>query len=140
MDTYDVVFIDDEEFMTEIFRQFVARKYTDWRCAAFTDSVDACEQIANQGLSARIWIVDLMMPDVSGAQIAEAIRANHREKQNWEETLVIAYTALERPELLRHSEFRHSMHLFDWIINKRTMLPEILLQIKPVLDLTKSKE
>jgi CheY-like chemotaxis protein len=140
MDTYDVVFIDDEEFMTEIFQHFVARKYADWRCVAFNDSAAVQEQITNQALAARVWIVDLMMPEVSGAQVAEAIRANHPENRNWEETLVVAYTALERSELLRHAEFRHSMHLFDWIINKRTMLPEILLQIKPVLDLKKSQE
>jgi len=130
MGTYDVVFIDDEEFLTEIFKHFVGRKYDTWRCTTFSDSTKAYKQIMDEGLSARVWIVDLMMPEMNGAQIAEAIRS----RQNGNETLVIAYTAMERSEMLRHEELRSRMGLFDWIMNKRSMLPEILLQVQPLIE------
>ena len=130
METYHIVFIDDEEFMTEIFNHFVARKYPNWLCKSFNDPGSVLKDIQDQSLAAKVWILDLMMPDVSGAQLAEAIRANY----NCENTLIIAYTALEHSELLRHVDFTNQVHLFDWIINKRTMLSDVLAQVQPVLD------
>jgi CheY-like chemotaxis protein len=136
MAAFDVVFIDDEVTLTEIFQYYVLTKYKNWRFTTFSNSTLAYDQIVNHHLSAAVWIVDMMMPGVNGAQIAQAIREN----QYGSEPVVLAYTALDRNELMGNTEYKDGIQYFTGIINKREDLPELLslvdtwvcqLQIQP---------
>lgn len=122
MTVFDVVFIDDEVTLTEIFQYFVMTKYKNWRFTTFSNANLAFDQIVNQGLSASVWIVDVMMPGKSGAQIAKAIRAN----QNGDTPVVLAYTALDRIDLKYYKEYREGIEHFSGVINKREELPDLL--------------
>ena len=121
MADFDVVFIDDEASLTDIFQHYVLMKYKDWRFTTFTSANLVYEQITKQDLKAAVWIVDMMMPGKNGAQIAEAIRSNHGNGP-----VVLAYTALDRDELYQHDEYRGGMHHFDRVVNKRSDLPDLL--------------
>jgi CheY-like chemotaxis protein len=122
MPAFDVVFIDDEVTLTEIFQYFVLIHYKDWRFTTFSNASMAYDQIVNHQLSAAVWIVDMMMPGKNGAQIAEAIRAN----QNGDIPVVLAYTALDRNELARYDEYKNGIKYFSGVINKREDLPDLL--------------
>jgi DNA-binding response OmpR family regulator len=113
MSTFDVIFIDDEVSLTEIFQHYVLAHYKGWRFTAFSNSALAYKEIAIGHLSATVWIIDLMMPGKNGVQIAEAIRAFYGQRPT-----LIAYTALDRGDLQRHDEYRSGLHHFNRIINK----------------------
>ena len=121
MPAFDVVFIDDEVSLTEIFQHYVLMKYKEWRFTTFSNPNMAYEQIMNQHLTAAVWIVDMMMPGKNGAQIAEAIRA-----RNGSDPVVLAYTALDREELQRQDDYRGGLQHFDRVVNKRSDLPDLL--------------
>ncbi len=110
---YDVIFIDDEVSLTEIFQYYVLAKYKHWRFLTLSNANMAYREIVFSGLSATVWIVDMMMPGKNGGQIASAIRAKHGHSPT-----VLAYTALDRAELQRQDEYRTELHHFDKIISK----------------------
>jgi CheY-like chemotaxis protein len=110
---FDVIFIDDEVSLTEIFQYYVLARYKHWRFLAMSNASMAYREIVFSGLSARVWIVDMMMPGKNGAQIASAIRARHGHNP-----MVLAYTALDRIELQRQEEYCNDLHHFNKIINK----------------------
>jgi len=122
MKNLDVVFIDDEKSLTEIFHHYVLVKYKGWRFTTFTNANNAYEQIVKKRLSAKIWIVDMMMPGKNGSQIAKAIRTSHRSDR----PVILAYTALDRQELRQQEEYRSGLPCFDRVVNKRESLPELL--------------
>ena len=122
MPDFDVVFIDDEVTLTEIFQYFALTKYKDWRFTTFSNASMAYDQIVNHHLSASVWIIDIMMPGKNGTQIAEAIRSN----QNGNQPVVLAYTALDRSELYRFAEYKDGIKHFTSVINKRDDLPDVL--------------
>ena len=122
MPEFDVIFIDDEVTLTEIFQYFVMTKYKKWRFTTFCNAPQAYSQIVDQRLTASVWIVDMIMPGKNGAQIAEAIRAN----QNGDRPVVLAYTALDRSDLKRFKEYKESIQHFSGVINKREDLADLL--------------
>jgi len=121
MATFDVVFIDDEVSLTDIFQHFVLMKYKNWRFTTFSNPNMVYEQIINQDLTAAVWIIDMMMPGKNGAQIATAIRS-----KNGNNPVVLAYTALDRDELEHRDEYRAGLQHFDRVVNKRSDLPDLL--------------
>ena len=122
---YDVVIIDDEVSVTDIFQQYIIYKYKDWRFMTFNNSQLAYNAITNGQLSAKVWVIDMMMPNKNGADIAEAVR----ESQN-EQPVLLAYTALEKRTLETQEAYRHGMHHFNHVINKREDFTSILSLIE----------
>jgi CheY-like chemotaxis protein len=125
---YDVVFIDDESTLCDIFRHFVRWKYKDWRYLTFSDSVKLYQEIVTNGLAAAVWVVDIMMPGKNGAQIAEAIRATHGDTP-----AVLAYTALDPLTLSSHEQYRDGIEYFDQVINKRDDIATLLSLVENCL-------
>lgn len=119
--SYDVIFIDDEVSLTDIFQQYVIWKYKDWNFMTFNNAQTAFNAIVDNRVSARVWIVDMMMPQKNGAEIAEAIR-----RQSGKEPVILAYTALDRRALESNETYRGGMHHFNHIINKREDFASIL--------------
>ena len=113
MPAYDVIFIDDEASLTEIFQHFVLAKYKDWRFQAFSNANLAYNQIIDNQLTATVWIIDLMMPGKSGMEIAGAIR-----EQDGHNPIVLAYTALDHQDLRMEEEYRDGLLHFDKVVNK----------------------
>jgi len=113
MSDFDVIFIDDEVSLTEIFQHYVLADYKHWRFTTFSNAAMVYKEIVTGHLSSTVWIVDLMMPGKNGVQVAEAIRAFHGQQPT-----LIAYTALDRGDLQRHEEYRNGIHHFNRVINK----------------------
>lgn len=121
MPDLDVIFIDDEPSLTEIFQHYVLWKYKEWRFATFNNPILAYNDIVTSELSARVWIIDLMMPGKNGVQIAAAIRSVHGDTP-----VLLAYTALDRQSLHNHDQYRDGLHHFNNIINKKEDLSDVL--------------
>ena len=121
MPDLDVIFIDDEPSLTEIFQHYVLWKYKDWRFATFTNAVLAYNDVITGEMSARVWIIDLMMPGKNGVQIAAAIRAAHGDRP-----VLLAYTALDRQSLHNHEQYSGGLHHFNNIINKKEDISDVL--------------
>lgn len=119
--TYDVIFIDDEVSLTDIFQQYVIWKYKDWHFMTFNNSLTAYNAIVDNRVSAKVWIIDMMMPQKNGAELAQAIRSN-----NGQMPVVLAYTALDRRALEGNETYRGGMQHFNHIINKREDFASIL--------------
>jgi len=122
---YDVVIIDDEVSVTNIFQQFILYKYNNWRFMTFNNPQLAHEAISNGQISAKVWVIDMMMPNKNGADIAEAVR-----KKQGSEAVLLAYTALEKRTLETQEAYRHGMHHFNHVINKREDFTAILSLIE----------
>ena len=122
---YDVVIIDDEVSVTDIFQQYIIYKYKDWRFMTFNNSQMAHSTIASGQIKAKVWVIDMMMPNKNGADIAEAVR----EAQGGD-PVVLAYTALEKRTLETQDANRHGMHHFNHVINKREDFTSILSLIE----------
>ncbi len=122
---YDVVIIDDEVSVTDIFQQYIIYKFKEWRFMTFNNSLLAFEAITNGQLSAKVWVIDMMMPNKNGADIAEVVR-----KMQGDEPVVLAYTALEKRTLETQEAYRHGMHNFNHVINKREDFTSILSLIE----------
>jgi DNA-binding NtrC family response regulator len=118
---YDVIVVDDEQSVTEIFQQYVAWKYKDWRFLAFNNSMSLYEAITQGELTAKVWVVDIMMPKKNGTEIAEVIR-----KKLGEKPVVLAYTALDRRVLETDESYKPRIHHFNRFINKREDFSAIL--------------
>ena len=121
MAKFDVIFVDDEISLTEIFQHYVLWKYKEWRFVTFTNSVMVYNEVVNDALSAKVWIIDMMMPDKNGAELAQVIR-----KKNGETPVLLAYTALDRQALQSQDQYREGLHYFDRVINKKEDLADVL--------------
>jgi CheY-like chemotaxis protein len=113
MAPYDVIFIDDEVSLTEIFQHYVLAKYRDWRFITFSNASMVYSEILDERLSAAVWIVDLMMPGKNGAQVAAAIRQRFGQTP-----VILAYTALDRQQIQQEPQYRSGAVHFNQIINK----------------------
>ena len=122
---YDVVIIDDEVSVTDIFQQYIIWKYKDWRFMTFNNSQLAHTAITNGRIGANVWVIDMMMPNKNGADIATAVRAAQGAKP-----ILLAYTALEKRTLETQDAYRHGMHHFNHVINKREDFSSILSLIE----------
>ena len=121
MNNFDVVYIDDEVCMTDIFSQFVKFKYQHWRACAFNDSMDLYNKIVSNEISAKVWIVDVMMPGRNGTQIAAALSEVVDPS-----TVVIGYTALDHHTLESKPEYKTGLRCFSRIINKQENFSNLL--------------
>jgi DNA-binding NtrC family response regulator len=122
---YDVVIIDDEVSVTDIFQQYIIYKYKDWRFMTFNNSQMAFDTISNGQLESKVWVIDMMMPNKNGADIAEAVR-----KAQGDAPIVLAYTALEKRTLETQEAYSHGMKHFSHVINKREDFTSILSLIE----------
>ncbi|MEW5871636.1 MAG: response regulator [Chloroflexota bacterium] len=121
MSSFDVVFIDDEPSITEIFQHYVLWKYKNWRFVTFNNPVLAYNEIIGNQLSATVWIIDMMMPGKNGAEIASAIRS-----KSGESPVLLAYTALDRQALQTQEQYRSGLKHFNRVINKKEDLSDVL--------------
>ena len=122
---YDVVIIDDESSVTDIFQQYIIWKYSDWRFLTFNNSQIAHEAIVNGQIGSKVWVIDMMMPQKNGADIAEAVRQGQGSNP-----VLLAYTALERRTLETQDAYKHGINHFNHIINKREDFTSILSLIE----------
>ena len=122
---YDVVIIDDEVAVTDIFQQYIIFKYQDWRFMTFNNSQLAHNAITTGQLTAKVWVIDMMMPNKNGADIATAVRDIQGAAP-----VLLAYTALEKRTLETQEAYKHGMHHFNHVINKREDFPAVLSLIE----------
>ena len=118
---YDVIFIDDEATLTDIFQQYVIWKYKDWNFLTFNNSALAHSAIISNRISSVVWIIDMMMPHKNGSDIARAIRT-----QSGDKPILLAYTALDRRVLESNDSYRDGLPYFNHIINKAEDFSSIL--------------
>ncbi|HBX70806.1 MAG TPA: hypothetical protein DEH25_15855 [Chloroflexi bacterium] len=123
--TYDVVIIDDEVSVTDIFQQYIIYKYKNWRFITYNNSQRAYEAIGSGQITSKVWVIDMMMPSKNGADIAEVVR-----QAQGDSPIVLAYTALEKRTLETQEAYRHGMHHFNHVINKREDFVSILSLIE----------
>lgn len=114
MNNYDVIFVDDEPTMVDIFNHFAAWKFKHWRACAFIDSQDLYDRIETNQISATVWIVDIMMPRKNGTQIAAAIA-----REGEPGTIILGYTALDLHTLDTRPEYAQGLKYFSRIFNKQ---------------------
>jgi DNA-binding NtrC family response regulator len=118
---FDVIVIDDEVSVTQIFQQYILWRYKHWRFMTFTNPMNVYEAITKYHLSAKVWIVDIMMPLKNGMEIAEAIR-----QQNGEKPVVLAYSALDRRAFETDDAYQRGLKYFNHFINKKEDFSSIL--------------
>ena len=121
MSNFDVIYIDDESSMTDIFGHYAAIKYKHWRTCSFTNSQEAFDKIRSNEISSVVWIVDMMMPQKNGTEVAAAIQGECQPG-----TVVLGYTALD-PHTLEHKpEYKEGLRNFSRIINKQEDFSSLL--------------
>lgn len=118
---FDVIYIDDDPMMTELFNQFTRWKYGDWRSYAITDPLMLYNQIRAGDITARVWIVDIMMPGKNGTEVAAAIRERYGAGAN-----IVGYTALEPQTLKTDPEYSGGLDNFSCIILKNEGIAHLL--------------
>ena len=118
---FDVIYIDDDPMMTELFNQFINWKYRAWRAYACTDPVLLWKQIRAGELTAKVWIIDIMMPDKDGGEIACAVRERFGA-----DVPVLGYTALELTTLQNDPAYSHSLEHFTQIVRKNEGIARVL--------------
>lgn len=121
MNNYDVIYIDDEPTMTDIFNQFVNFKFKHWRAVSYTNSQDLYDKIKANEISAVVWIVDIMMPQKNGTEIAAAVNAECEPG-----TIILGYTALDTHTLETKPEYRDGLKHFTRIMNKQENFVNLL--------------
>ena len=122
---YDLIIIDDESTVTDIFQQYILWKYPDWKFMTFNNPEILYSAIENDQISAHVWIIDMMMPVKNGADIAAIIREKHGDPP-----VLLAYTALEKVTLETQEAYRHGVKLLNHVINKRENFISILSLIE----------
>ena len=91
----------------------------------FNNSQMAFDMISSGQITSKVWVIDMMMPSKNGADIAEAVRQSQGDSP-----VVLAYTALERRSLETQEAYRHGIHHFNHVINKREDFVSILSLIE----------
>ncbi len=121
MNNFDVIFIDDEPSMTDIFNQFVNYKFKHWRACAYSDSQELYDKIIANEVSAVVWIVDIMMPQKNGTEIAAAV-----SRECAPGTMILGYTALDAHTLGSRKEYKEGLKFFSRIVNKQDNFSNLL--------------
>ncbi len=121
MNNYDVIYIDDEPTMVDIFQQFVNWKFKHWRTCTFIDSKELYDKIVANEISSVVWIVDIMMPFKNGTEVAEAV-----SRESEPGTVILGYTALDPHTLETRPEYRDGLRHFSKIINKQENFGNLL--------------
>jgi len=122
---YDVVIIDDESTVTDLFQQFILWKYKDWNFLTFNNSDILHAAISNRTISSRVWVIDMMMPGKNGADLAVTIREIYGDKP-----ILLAYTALDKRTLETQKSYAHGIKHFNHVVNKREDFTSILSLIE----------
>ena len=122
---FDVVIIDDESTVTDLFQQFILWKYKDWKFLTFNNSDILHTSIINGNISSKVWVIDMMMPGKNGADIAIAVRG-----QQGDAPVLLAYTALDKRTLETQDTYQKGINHFNHVINKREDFPSILSLIE----------
>jgi len=122
---YDVVIIDDEKTVTDLFQQFILWKYEDWNFLTFNNPEILYGAINNGQIVSHVWVIDMMMPGKNGADIAVAVR-----NQQGTTPVLLAYTALDKRSLESQDAYRHGMKHFNHVLNKREDFTSILSLIE----------
>lgn len=120
---YDVVYMDDDPMMTELFDQFATWKYRHWQAYSCTDPLALYHQVTTGEINAQVWIIDIMMPKKNGAEIAAAIRERYGPA-----AMIIGYTALEPAALREDPQYSHGLHMFSKIVRKNEGIASLLKQ------------
>lgn len=118
---FDIIIIDDEPSITEIFEQYIMIKYKHWRVCTYNNSTELFEAISRREVYSNVWIVDIMMPQKNGVDIAAAIRQYHGEKP-----VVLAFTALERRVIETDPKYAWGVKHFNRFLSKRDEFSSIL--------------
>ena len=118
---FDVVYIDDDPMMADLFNQFISWKYQHWHAYAFTDPVLVHKQVTAGELDTRVWIIDLMMPQTNGVDLAAAVRAQYGQ-----DAVIVGYTALETHVLEMDPEYSQGLDLFSHLIRKNEGIARVL--------------
>jgi response regulator of citrate/malate metabolism len=121
MQNFDVIYIDDEPSMTDIFNQYVNYKFKHWRARAYTNSLELYEKIITNEVSAAVWIVDIMMPQKNGAEIAAVV-----SRECGPGTVILGYTALDYHTLGSRIEYKDGLKYFSKIISKQDNFSNLL--------------
>jgi DNA-binding NtrC family response regulator len=121
MQNFDVIYIDDEPTMTDIFNQYVNFKFKHWRARAYTNSQELYEKIIGNEVSATVWIVDIMMPQKNGTEIAAAVSREYGPG-----AVILGYTALDQHTLGSRTEYKDGLRFFSKIINKQDNFSNLL--------------
>lgn len=122
---YDVVIIDDESTVTDLFQQFILWKFKDWDFLTFNNSDILYAAIVNRTINSRVWVLDMMMPGKNGADLAVKIREIYGDKP-----ILLAYTALDKRTLETQKSYAHGIKQFNHVVNKREDFPSILSLIE----------
>lgn len=131
---YDLIIIDDEVSVTDIFQQYVLWKYAHWRFMTFSNPQIVYDAIVKGQMRAKVWVIDIMMPNKNGTEIADAIRQYHGK-----EAILLAYTALERRTLDTQEAYRDGMKHFNHIVNKRDDFLSVLSLVEVWIDKDKAQ-
>lgn len=115
---YDVVYVDDERSITQIFTTYAKLEHDTWNFAAFNNSVDVYNQIQQNLIGSRVWLLDIMMPQRNGVEIANLIKKMHPD------SVVLGYTALDPMDV--KSKFGTQANAFNKIIRKNESVLEVL--------------
>ena len=91
----------------------------------FNNSQMAYDTITSGQIEAKVWVIDMMMPNKNGADVATAVR----EAQG-DSPVVLAYTALEKRTLETQEAYSHGMKHFNHVLNKREDFTSILSLIE----------
>jgi CheY-like chemotaxis protein len=118
---FDVVYIDDDPLMAELFNQFISWKYQHWHAYAFTDPVVVLQQVQAGEVNARVWIIDLMMPNTNGVELAAAVRAQYGP-----DAVIVGYTALETQVLETDPEYSQGLDWFNHLMRKNEGIARLL--------------
>jgi len=130
---FDVIVVDDEPSVTQIFQQYILWKYKSWRFTTFNNSSNLFDAITKFELSAKVWIVDIMMPKKNGVEIAEAVRKHLGDKP-----VILAYTALDRRVLETEAIYKWGLKYFNHFINKKEDFSSILSLVDVWVDAPRS--
>jgi DNA-binding response OmpR family regulator len=122
---YDVVIIDDESTVTDLFQQFILWKYKDWDFLTFNNSDILHAAVENRTITSRVWVIDMMMPGKNGADLAVTIREIYGDKP-----VLLAYTALDKRTLETQKAYAHGIKHFNHVVNKREDFTSILSLIE----------
>ncbi len=121
MQNFDVIYIDDEPTMVDIFNQFVNYKFKHWRACGYTNSQELYEKILANEVSAVVWIVDIMMPQKNGTEIAAVV-----SRECGPGTVILGYTALDAHALGSRAEYKDGLRFFSKILNKQDNFSNLL--------------
>lgn len=115
---YDVIYVDDDQPLTQIFNTYVQMAHIEWTYESYTDSRTAYELVEENMIGARVWLLDIMMPGKNGIELAVLIQ------QIDPRATILGYTALDPLDV--KMKYGKSTTAFTKIISKNESIMDIL--------------